>query len=157
MSASTALSLAFWTPLAGAILVATGKTAVSEMHGLGRHMPFTMSAFLIGSLGIIGLPPAGGIWSKWFLMLGTLEAGQQALLAVLMASSLLSAFYLLTVPLRGFFYPSPTDMAGAGVREAPPACLLAIGATALGCVGLFFYADSLYILARLLVPGGGHG
>ena len=142
---------------AGAILVTTGKTAVSEMHGLGRHMPFTMSAFVIGSLSIIGLPPAGGIWSKWLLMLGTLEAGQQALLAVLMASSLLSAFYLLTVPLRGFFYPSPTDMAGAGVREAPPACLLAIGATTLGCVGLFFYADSLYILARLLVPGGGDG
>ena len=142
---------------AGAILVTTGKTAVSEMHGLGRHMPFTMSAFFIGSLSIIGLPPAGGIWSKWFLMLGTLEAGQQALLAVLMASSLLSAFYLLTVPLRGFFYPSPTDMTGAGVCEAPPACLLAIGAPALGCVGLFFYADSLYILARLLVPGGSHG
>jgi len=142
---------------AGAILVTTGKTAVSEMHGLGRHMPFTMFAFLVGSLSIIGLPPAGGVWSKWFLMLGTLEAGQQALLVVLMASSLLSALYLLTVPLRGFFYPPPADMAGAGIREAPTACLLAIGATSLGCVGLFFYADSLYAIARLLVPDGSHG
>ncbi|MGI9320879.1 MAG: proton-conducting transporter membrane subunit, partial [Thiogranum sp.] len=78
---------------AGAILVATQKTAVSQMHGLGRNMPFTMSAFLIGSLSIIGLPPAGGVWSKWFLMLGTLEAGQQVLLAVLMVGSLLSALY----------------------------------------------------------------
>jgi multicomponent Na+:H+ antiporter subunit D len=142
---------------AGAILVATQKTAVSQMHGVGRRMPFTMSAFLIGSLSIIGLPPAGGVWSKWFLMLGTLEAGQQALLAVLMASSLLSALYLLTVPLRGFFYPPPADMAGEGIREAPPACLLAIGITALGCVGLFFYADTLYAFAQLLTPGGSHG
>ena len=139
---------------AGAILVATQKTAVSQMHGLGRNMPFTMSAFLIGSLSIIGLPPAGGVWSKWFLMLGTLEAGQQALLAVLMASSLLSALYLLTIPLRGFFYPPSADMAGVGIREAPAACLLAIGLTALGCVGLFFYADALYAIALLLTPGG---
>ena len=142
---------------AGAILLATQKTAVSQMHGLGRNMPFTMSAFLIGSLCIIGLPPAGGVWSKWFLMLATLEAGHQALLVVLMASSLLSALYLLTVPLRGFFYPSPADMAGKGIREAPLACLLAIGLTASGCVGLFFYADSLYAIARLLTPGDGHG
>jgi len=141
---------------AGAILVATQKTAVSQMHGLGRNMPFTMSAFLIGSLCIIGLPPAGGVWSKWFLMLGTLEAGQQALLAVLMASSLLSALYLLTIPLRGFFYPPSADMAGVGIREAPAPCLLAIGLTALGCVGLFFYADALYAVALLLTPGGGH-
>jgi len=142
---------------AGAILVATQKTAVSQMHGVGRNMPFTMSAFLIGSLCIIGLPPAGGVWSKWFLMLATLEAGHQALLVVLMASSLLSALYLLTVPLRGFFYPSPADMAGKGIREAPLACLLAIGLTASGCVGLFFYADSLYAIVRLLTPGDGHG
>ena len=141
---------------AGAILVATQKTAVSQMHGLGRNMPFTMSAFLIGSLSIIGLPPAGGVWSKWFLMLATLEAGQQALLAVLMASSLLSALYLLTIPLRGFFYPPSADMAGVGIREAPAPCLLAIGLTAIGCVGLFFYADALYAIALLLTPGGGH-
>ncbi len=142
---------------AGAILVATQKTAVSQMHGLGRNMPFTMSAFLIGSISIIGLPPTGGVWSKWFLMLATLEAGQQALLAVLMASSLLSALYLLTIPLRGFFYPPSADMAVAGIREAPPACLLAIGFTTLGCLGLFFYADTLYAIARLLIPGGSHG
>ena len=48
-------------------------------------------------------------------------------------------------------------MAAAGIREAPLACLLAIGMTALGCVGLFFYADALYAIARLLTPGGGHG
>jgi len=142
---------------AGAILVATQISSISQMQGLGRYMPLTMSAFLIGALSIIGLPPAGGVWSKWFLMLGTLEAGQQALLAALMASSLLSALYLLMIPLRAFFSPPSAELAAEGIREAPLSCLLAIGFTALGCVGLFFYADALYAVARLLTGGGYHG
>jgi multicomponent Na+:H+ antiporter subunit D len=142
---------------AGAILVATQISSVSQMQGLGRYMPLTMSAFLIGALSIIGLPPAGGVWSKWFLMLGTLEAGQQALLAALMASSLLSALYLLMIPLRAFFSPPSADLAAKGIRETPLSCLLAIGFTALGCVGLFFYADALYAVARLLTGGRYHG
>jgi multicomponent Na+:H+ antiporter subunit D len=142
---------------AGAILVATQKTSVSQMQGLGRYMPLTMSAFFIGALSIIGLPPAGGVWSKWFLMLGTLEAGQQAMLTVLMASSLLSALYLLVVPLRAFFYPPSPDLAAEGIREAPLSCLLAIGLTAGGSLALFFYADALYGVAQLLADGGVHG
>ena len=54
---------------AGAILVAAHKTEVSQMDGLGRQMPFTFGAFFLGALSIIGLPPVGGIWSKWYLVL----------------------------------------------------------------------------------------
>src|SRR5690606_27407902 len=95
---------------AGAILVAAHETDISRMRGLGRRMPITFGAFLIGSLSIIGVPPAGGSWSKWFLGLGTLEAGQMGLLAVLMLSTLLSLVYLLEVPVRAFFSaPLPGD------------------------------------------------
>ncbi len=59
---------------AGAIMVGAHKTEVSELDGLGRRMPFTFGAFLLGSLSVIGLPPMGGSWSKWFLMLGAAEA-----------------------------------------------------------------------------------
>jgi len=55
---------------AGALFVATGKTHISQMVGLGRRMPLTMLAFLMGSLSVIGLPPLGGFWSKWNLLLG---------------------------------------------------------------------------------------
>ena len=51
---------------AGAIYVAAHKTEVSELSGLGRAMPITFAAFLIGALSIIGLPPFGGLWSKWY-------------------------------------------------------------------------------------------
>ena len=87
---------------AGAILVATHKTEISDMAGLGRAMPVTFGAFFIGSLSIIGLPPFGGMWSKWYLGMGTIEAGQWLLLGVLLFSSLLNIAYLLPVPVRAF-------------------------------------------------------
>ncbi|NJM26875.1 MAG: hypothetical protein HC859_16800, partial [Bacteroidia bacterium] len=59
---------------AGAIYVAHHKTEVSELAGIGRRMPVTMLAFLVGSLSIIGLPPFGGLWSKWTLTMGALDA-----------------------------------------------------------------------------------
>jgi multicomponent Na+:H+ antiporter subunit D len=136
---------------AGAILVATHKTEVSQMSGLGKRMPITMTAFLIASLSIIGLPPTGGTWSKWHLALGTLEAGQLVLLAVLMISTLLNIAYLLPIPLRAFFAtPTGGDPAadgGEGTGEAPLPCLIAIAITTVGCLVLFFYPEPLYQLA----------
>ena len=97
---------------------------------------------------IIGLPPTGGTWSKWYLALGTLEAGQLVLLAVLMISSLLNIAYLLPIPLRAFFSAPPAgDDAPGGVREAPLFSLVAIVITTLGCLALFFYPEPLYRLA----------
>ena len=92
---------------AGAIYVATHKTEVSQMRGIGRKMPFTMAAFLLGSFSIIGLPPFGGAWSKWLLSSGA--AGEHPLLvAVLMISSLLNIAYLVPVAIAGF-YREPTS------------------------------------------------
>jgi multicomponent Na+:H+ antiporter subunit D len=87
---------------AGAILVTTHKTKVSELSGLGRQMPITMAAFFIASISIIGLPPAAGTWSKWYLAMGTVESGQWLLLGILMVSSLLNIAYLLPIPLNAF-------------------------------------------------------
>ena len=143
---------------AGAIYTATHKTEVSQMTGLGRIMPFTFGAFLIGSLSIIGLPPLGGAWGKWYLMLGAAEGEQLIMIAVLMISSLLNVAYLIPIVARGFFLPSPEPQpasAGAaaaprgGIREAPMFCVVPLCLTALGCLALFFFADPIY---RLLEP-----
>ncbi len=133
---------------AGAILVAAQKTRVSELDGLGRRMPLTMLAFLIGALSIVGLPPMGGTWSKWLLVQGTLDAQTWVLTAVLLASSLLNLMYLVAIPLRAFFRPPAGLSDSKGIREAPLACLLAIAVTASGCVLLFFCADPLFRLAE---------
>jgi multicomponent Na+:H+ antiporter subunit D len=139
---------------AGAIYTAAHKTEISDMDGLGRVMPFTYGAFLIGALSIIGLPPMGGAWSKWYLILAAADTGQLVMIGVLMASSLLNVAYLLSVVGRGFFAgfgegAAAVTGAGGGLKEAPLLCVIPLWITALGCVALFFYADALY---RLLEP-----
>lgn len=151
---------------AGAIYIATHKTKISEMDGLGRVMPFTYMAFLIGALSIIGLPPMGGSWSKWYLMLGAADTGQIVMVGVLMLSSLLNVAYLLPVVARGFFSGYTETAAHAlgaaaapikkGLQEAPiwvvvPPCL-----TAIGCLVLFFFAGDIYTLIEpVAFPEGG--
>jgi multicomponent Na+:H+ antiporter subunit D len=142
---------------AGAIMVGAHKTEVSELDGLGRRMPFTFGAFLLGSLSVIGLPPMGGSWSKWFLMLGAAEAHQWVMMAVLMGSSLLSIGYLMPVVVRGFFRPAPADdhadhHSATGIHEAPLLCVLPPVVTAIGGVVLFFYAGEIWSLLSGMVP-----
>ncbi len=136
---------------AGAIMLASHKTEISQMRGLGKTMPFTMMAFLIGSMSIIGLPPTGGMWSKWFLVMGTLEAEYYIPLLVLLISSLLNVAYLLPIAVRGFF-SEPEGMlpedGPQGIKEAPLPCLIAIAITSLGCVALFFYPEPVYELMQ---------
>ena len=136
---------------AGAIMVAAHKTEISQLKGLGRTMPVTFFAFFIGTLSIVGLPPAGGSWSKWFLGMGSLEAGQVGLVAVLMVSSLLSLAYLMEIPLKGFFYPPDEPPHHEGVHEAPTPSLIAIVATTVACVVLFVYPEPFYELMTLVV------
>lgn len=138
---------------AGAIMVAAHKTKVSEFDGLGRKMPFTFGAFLIGALSIIGLPPLAGSWPKFFLMLGAADAGHVFVIFVLALSSVLNILYLLPIPFRGFFLPAPgtpqdapeaKGIAWGNLREAPLLCVLPPMLTAAGCFALFFYGGALY-------------
>jgi multicomponent Na+:H+ antiporter subunit D len=139
---------------AGAIMVGTHKTEVSEMDGLGRRMPFTFAAFFLASLSIIGLPPMGGSWSKLYLILGATEARDWSMVAVYLVSSLLAVGYLMPVVVRGFFRPLPAGEhanPGDGIQEAPLLCVLPPVLTALGCVVLFFYANDVWRLLEGLV------
>ncbi len=131
---------------AGAIAVALHKTEISDMKGIGRQMPWTMGAFLVGSLSIIGLPPLGGAWSKWYLILAGLDAEQYVAVGVLLVSSLLNIAYLLPVAVNAFFYAAPAEE--SRVQEAPLACVLPLFCTALGGLVLFLYPDPLLELCR---------
>jgi multicomponent Na+:H+ antiporter subunit D len=132
---------------AGAILVAAHKTEISDMGGLGRAMPITFGAFLIGSLSIIGLPPFGGMWSKWYLGIGAIDAGQWLLLSVLLVSSLLNIAYLLPIPIHAFFGNAKDGAQYTQIKEAPSSCVAAMIITSVACVVLFFYPDPFYKLA----------
>lgn len=137
---------------AGAIFVASGKKYVSQLRGLGRKMPFTMGAFLIGSLSVIGLPPLGGFISKWYLALGALDRDYLWVVVVLLVSSMLNVFYLLPVAVKAFFRENEEDEeeGESGMKEAPWQCVIPLTCTALGCFGLFFFSDVLLQLAGLV-------
>jgi len=126
---------------AGSIYVATHRTNISQMQGLGRAMPLTFVAFFIGALSIIGLPPLGGSWSKWLLVMAAADTGQWVMIGVLMASSLLNVAYLLPLVGRGFFLNGDAKMAEEG--EAGVLVWLPPVLTAMGCIVLFFYAGTI--------------
>lgn len=161
---------------AGAIIVFAHKTEISEMRGLGRKMPVTFFCFFIASLSIIGLPPFGGMWSKWYLVLAAAETHHYIFIAVLMISSLLNIAYLMPVVLQGFFGKEAPGDAHAhahadddhahhappshpllrhlsfgqrGVADASVLCLAPIVLTTIGCFVLFFYADRIRLF---LIP-----
>ena len=109
---------------AGAIIHQTGKTDVDDMTGVGKVMPRTLLAFPAVSLGLIGIPPTGGFISKWYLAQGALSLSAAASWigpAVLLCSALMTAAYLLTVVIRGFF---PGDRPVVAGSEAAPSMVL---------------------------------
>jgi multicomponent Na+:H+ antiporter subunit D len=88
---------------AGAIFVKTGKENISEMNGIGRQMPLTLGAFAVGAIGLAGIPPVCGYLSKWYLCLGSLEAGEMIFVLILLTSSLLNVAYFFPIVYRAFF------------------------------------------------------
>ena len=151
---------------AGSVYVAGNRTEISQLKGVGRRMPWTMGAFAVASLSMIGLPPTGGFFSKWYLMLGVWEAEHLLVFAVLVLSTLLNAAYFVPIIHMAFFQteePEPPDR-GPGhdgpspVRpdhgEAPWPMVVALTATAAGTVLLFFLAGFPLSLLETLVRGG---
>ena len=156
---------------AGAVYAVSHAIEIPEMDGIGRKMPFTMGAFTLASISIIGLPPMGGSWSKWWLLSGALDAHQPVFVVVLLISSLLSIAYLMPIVARAFFVkpkesgefltgptydakafdPSRLGFDTSGIKEAPVPVVLALCTTALGAFALFFLSDHVVALLAPIV------
>jgi len=106
---------------AGAIYVHTGKKNISEMRGIGKKMPITMTCFAIGAVGMTGFPPTAGFITKWFLAIGSLEAGHVIFVLVLLISAMLNAAYFLP-PVYNAFFKEPDE--GSGEFDEAPWMLL---------------------------------
>ncbi|MGZ8518646.1 MAG: proton-conducting transporter transmembrane domain-containing protein [Candidatus Binatia bacterium] len=135
--------------VAGTVRQRTGQVQISNLTGLGRTMPWSMAAFTIAALSMIGVPPAAGFFSKWYLMLGALELANPWFVTVILLSSLLNAVYFFRVLEN--IYVKTTTVPGATVgAEAPPAMLAPtlITAAAVLVLGL---ANSV-IVTQLLMP-----
>jgi len=129
---------------AGAIYTAAHKTEVSQLDGIGRRMPWTMAAFTVGALSLIGVPPFVGFISKWFMLQGAFSVGHWTVAAVLLLSTLLNAAYFLPIVYAAYFRAP----AGHEHGEAPLPMVIALTATAAGTVVLFFFPGLPLALAR---------
>ncbi len=123
---------------AGAIYTASHKTEISQLDGIGRSMPITMTAFAIGALSLIGIPPAVGFISKWYIISGAASTGQMWVIAIFIVSTLLNAGYFLPIVYAAFF-KAPRDDATHG--EAPLPIVIALIVTATLTIALFFFSN----------------
>jgi multicomponent Na+:H+ antiporter subunit D len=135
---------------AGSIYVSTHKTEVSQMSGLARQMPWTMAAFAVASLSLVGIPPASGFVSKWYLVLGSAERGNMWLLGVLLVSSLLNAAYLGPIVYKAYF--EKAHSAGEQSTFEVPWMVIPLAITALASLLLGIYPDPVLKLAGRVLP-----
>ncbi len=138
---------------AGSIYTAAHKTEISQLDGIGRVMPWTMGAFAIGTLSMIGVPPTAGFISKWFLLQGAWDAANTGVIVVIIMSTLLNAAYFLPIVYRAFFRPLPKDFKHHPHGEAPVAIVIALSGTAL-CTVLFFLYPNVFLNLALLIKEG---
>ncbi len=139
---------------AGAVLAVTEKKRISQLAGIGRQMPVTMAAFAVGGAGMCGLPPVAGFLSKYFLCLGTVQAGAWVLLGVIIVSSVLDVIYFFPIVNMAFFQragPDAITLEGhSGWKEIDNPLYLfmviPLGITAAISILLCFFPNTFYIL-----------
>lgn len=119
---------------AGAIIYRTGITKADQLTGIGKEMPVTMGCYTIASLALIGIPPASGFISKWFLATGALESGIHYIdwigPVILLISALLTAGYLLPIAMKGFLPGKEFDYVHLQKREPAKTMVLPISVLA---------------------------
>jgi len=137
---------------AGAIYVAAKKTELSQLKGIGRRMPWTMAAFTIGALSMIGVPPTGGFVSKWYILAGAFEADNYVALMTIIGSTALNAAYFMPVIYMAWFMEEDTPPVKEH-GEAPFPMVLALTITAALTLLFFFFNAPALDLERQLTMG----
>lgn len=133
--------------VAGSIYVHLHKENISQLDGVAKAMPWTMGAFTIGAMGLAGMPPVNGFFSKWMLGAGSLEAGLWIPLTILVISGLLNAGYFFPIVYRAYFKNPGQELEGVG--EATPFMTVPIVITALLSILFGLDPDLFFGIFRL--------
>jgi multicomponent Na+:H+ antiporter subunit D len=123
---------------AGAIYTASKKTEIGQLAGIGRRMPWTMAAFTIGALSMIGVPPTGGFVSKWFILAGAFQADNYVAIFTIITSTVLNAAYFLPIVFLAWFGREAADNAPQH-GEAPLPIVVALTMTAALTILFFLF------------------
>lgn len=106
-----------------ALFYSARGTTMSHFRGLGKTMPWTMMAVVLGGLSLIGVPLTVGFVSKWYLVLAALEEGMWPVAFLVLLGSLLAVIYIWKL-VEAAYFQQPTDEAAATVKEAPLSLLI---------------------------------
>ena len=136
---------------AGSIYTASHKSKISQLNGIGYRMPWTMAAFTIGAISMIGIPPAAGFISKWYMLLGAFQQQHVVAVLVIIISTLLNAAYFIPIVYAAWFRQAD-DISEHG--EAPLPIIVALSSTAVLTLLLFLFPDIPLQLATALLGEG---
>lgn len=144
---------------AGIVIYKKGGQQLQDLAGLYKKMPVTMAAFTVGALSMIGVPPTAGFFSKWYLILGAIDAGRYHFMAALLVSSLVNAILFFRIIEIAYFEPKVDHHAGhtekTVIDEAPFSMLLPLIIVALCLIVIGLYSgDIVTNIIRHSVPAG---
>jgi len=108
----------------GAVMYRIGSVQLRDFHGLGRQMPFTMAAIVVGSLSLIGVPLTVGFVSKWYLVLAAVENGWWPVAVLILLGSLLAIVYTWRIVEAAYFKAPQASI--EQVKEAPLSYLVPV-------------------------------
>lgn len=144
--------------VSGLVVYRTGAVEISGLRGLARKMPWSMAAFTIGGLSMIGAPLTVGFVSKWYLAVGAVDAGMWFIVPVILVSSLLTAVYFWRIIEGIYFGKGPEGEYTGRVDEAPFGMVLPTLVLAALCIVFGIVAgapvDVASRAATLLLGGG---
>ncbi len=148
--------------VAGLVMYRTNGHRIADFKGIFRTMPFTASIFTVGALAVIGVPPTCGFVSKWYLLLGGIEAHQWGFVAALLVSTLISVALFFRIFDKGLFIHGqengPHDKGSADNPhggEAPLSMLLPAFALALAILLVGIYNQvTVNQVIRFAIPAG---
>lgn len=137
---------------AGAVIFLYGKTRVDELAGIGKKMPITFVCFTVLSLSLIGIPPTGGFYSKWYIATASLEASGIGAFSwivpvMLLASALLTAGYLLNISIKAFLKNEETEI--KAVKEPVPMVVALIVLAVISVFGGIFTEQTHSIMSAV--------
>ena len=143
---------------AGSIYISSHKTEISQLNGIGKKMPWTMAAFAIATLSMIGVPPVSGFITKWYLIIGSLERNSIAVLIVLLLSSFLNAAYFIPILYRAYFKKQNLESKDQNLTtnntheiKENPFLVIPLTFTALVSVILGIYPDFIIRIAKMVL------
>lgn len=137
---------------AGAVIFLYGKTKVDELAGIGKKMPITFVCFTVLSLSLIGIPPTGGFYSKWYIATASLEASGIGAFSwivpvILLASALLTAGYLLDISIKAFLNNEETEI--KAVKEPVPMVAVLVVLAVISVFGGIFTEQTHSIMSAV--------